>query len=503
MVIGTMRFGWIVAQLPAVKTEGNDTSSSTENEVNQTRARFSIMGSTDGPLAEIVSYDAEQEIVTVVSCKSGEKTLKKGTIFDYLKQQLATRAIQPSPDLPLEINGGYFGFMGYEVKKDTTVKHGNEHQSKLPDAWYIFADRFILFDHHEDHTLLVALVHEHNEAEEIFALQWFGNTRAVLQDMKEVEEPTVIGKTKRPLLHFKPDVSRSDYINKIGECLELILRGDTYEVCLTNRIRTKLPEGSQDPLSLYCALRLLNPAPYSAFLKLSSDVAVCSSSPERFMRISSHGIAESKPIKGTRRRGRTPEEDEIIRQDLATSHKDRAENLMIVDLVRNDLSRSCHEGTVLVPSLMNVESYATVHQLVSTVRGQLKDTCDTIDCIRNAYPMGSMTGAPKLRTMRIIDHLETSARGVYSGCIGYLSLCGAADLSVVIRTAIVSNCDVEIGVGGAIIALSDPEEEYNEAILKGKALMQTFAMKATGRPNYTFEHERLEAFAGEKVLDAE
>ena len=274
-------------------------------------------------------------------------------------------------------------------------------------------------------------------------------------------------------LHFTSDRGRDRYLDDINSCLQYINEGESYEVCLTNQ---HLTDATPDPWRLYRTLRRLNPAPYAAFMRFdpllmteersyspfrdgdSQQVcafAVACSSPERFLRIGSDRWVESKPIKGTLPRGECEATDEINKQTLANSEKDRSENLMIVDLVRNDLGRVCSVGSVSVPHLMVVEAYATVLQLVSTVRGRLDNNKSSLDCIRAAFPGGSMTGAPKIRTCDIIASLEGSrSRGLYSGALGYLSTNGAVDLNIVIRTAIVSPAGTSIGTGGAIVALS-------------------------------------------------
>ena len=257
------------------------------------------------------------------------------------------------------------------------------------------------------------------------------------------------------------------YRRRIQECLTEIGHGESYEICLTNTVRL---DARIDPLRTYEHLRRVSPVPYGAYLRLPG-LSVLSASPERFLTVSTDGTVESKPIKGTRPRGRTPEEDEALRQDLLSNVKDRAENLMIVDLLRNDLNRVCTVGSVHVPHLFTVETYQPVHQLVSTIRGTLRPEETAVSCVRAAFPGGSMTGAPKLRTMDIIDRLEGGPRGIYSGSIGWFSLTGAADLNIVIRTLVRSGEEISFGVGGAIVALSDAGEEFEETVVKSRAMV--------------------------------
>jgi para-aminobenzoate synthetase len=269
----------------------------------------------------------------------------------------------------------------------------------------------------------------------------------------------------QPLLELRHD--KAAYIERISECMREIYEGESYEVCLTNTVTSRRPI---DPLETYSRLRAISPVPYGALLEFPA-VAVLSVSPERFLTMCCDGVVESKPIKGTRPRGATAAEDEELRRDLASHQKDLAENLMIVDLVRNDLNTVCEVGSVHVPQLFDVETYAPVHQLVSTIRGKLRPGVSAVGCVRATFPGGSMTGAPKIRTMQIIDRLEGGPRGLYSGALGWFGLSGAADLSIVIRTLTVTEDAVSFGVGGAIVALSDPEQEFEETVIKSRALV--------------------------------
>jgi para-aminobenzoate synthetase len=426
------------------------------------RTRFSFMGDAAGPLASTIDYDAHSGELRVTP-SGGETEVLRESVFDYLAREMR-RLRHLSDELPFDFNCGFAGYFGYELKAD--CGGSKAHRSTMPDAHFVFADRMIAFDHVERCAYVLGVA-ERGEGEDLE--RWIAETSlrlASLPPISELEWSEVA--TERDPVEFRLSRSHRRYLEDIEACKRYLIDGETYEICLTNKITA---EASPDPLPLYRTLRRVNPAPFSAFLRMG-EAAVISSSPERFLSIGRDRWAEAKPIKGTTRRAEDPAEDMRLAEELRTGEKNRAENLMITDLLRNDLGVVCEIGTVHVPYLMHVESYETVHQLVSTVRGQLREELEPPDCIRACFPGGSMTGAPKKRTMELIDGLEGEARGVYSGAIGYLGLSGGCDLNIVIRTIVMDGETTTIGVGGAIVMQSDAEDEYQETLLKGRAPMQ-------------------------------
>jgi len=442
-------------------------------------ARFSFMGDASGPLGATVAYDVEAGEVTV--SRGGETGVRAEPILDYLEQELSRlrpSVADPASDLPFDFHCGFVGYLGYEVKADCGSP--NSHSSSLPDAAFVFADRLLAFDHESRHTYLLCLCKPGTEKA---ANSWIAETAARLSTLGAAAGPEDVGggsaEPPRCCSADPPPTSSclvrspARYLEDIAACKEHLLEGDSYEICLTNTIAADF---DSDPLDLYMELRRVNPAPFASYLRFG-ELSVLSSSPERFLRIDREGGVETRPIKGTAPRGSTPAEDASLAEDLRTSEKNRAENLMIVDLMRNDLGAVCAVGSVEVPALMEVESYETVHQLVSTVRGRLRPGGTALECVRSCFPPGSMTGAPKLRTMEILDRLEGRPRGVYSGAIGYFGLGGGCDLSVTIRAIVLAGGEASIGTGGAIVLQSDAQNELREAFLKAQAPLRALGYR--------------------------
>ena len=280
-------------------------------------------------------------------------------------------------------------------------------------------------------------------------------TTVVTAEPDRVATPLAHGPSSHPVPRW--------YAEAFAEVQEQLHAGNSYEVNLTYRLAE---ESAADPVDVYGRLRASDPAPYAGVLR-HGDTWLLSASPERFATVDRHRRVETRPIKGTTPRGSSPEEDEERRHQLATEPRFRAENLMITDLLRNDLSMVCEPGSVVVPHLMEVESYASVHQLVTTVAGQLRPEVGTVDALRALFPAGSMTGAPKLRTMQVIDAVEHQPRGVYAGAFGWISGDGRADLGVVIRSTFRSGDGPWVlGTGGGITVHSRVEEEWAETLWK-------------------------------------
>lgn len=370
---------------------------------------------------------------------------------------------------------GLVGYFGYELAHSIEdLPDTGMDNPDVPDLAFMVADVVLGHDHQTQETTLATTGRGLDQAT---AQKNAGDLSTYWQALLSSPVQKKLEKKSGPV-QMEGDFDRQRYSAAVQQCREHILAGDVFEICLTHRLETDF---KGDPWPLYCRLREINPAPFSSWLQFPR-FQVISASPERFLKLDHRGMAESRPIKGTRPRGDTPARDAQLKSDLAKSEKDRAENLMIVDLVRNDLGKVAEIGSVQVPELMKVESYATVFQLVSTVQAKLRAEFDAIDLVRACYPGGSMTGAPKIEAMKIIDSLETVKRGVFSGAIGYLDQSGIMDLSIVIRTIVCQGGKAHFGVGGAVTIDSDPDAEYQETMDKARALILALGGTPEGAP---------------------
>ena len=444
-------------------------------------AQRSFLGTSAGADRCVLEYDVVDKVVT--AHRAGSSVTERGSIFDVLDREIAVLAIDVPADAPRGLLGGFVGYLGYECKADCGSP--NEHSSDVPDAVMMLATRVVAVDHAAHRTDVMVLARDEDAA----AARWLDEAEAVVLDVLAAEAADPIGNPEEAVLGkadgsigdgepvtFRCGRGREQYLADIARCQAALAAGESYEVCLTDQIST---DASPEPFELYRVLRRTNPAPFAAYLKLG-DLAVLSSSPERFLSVDRDRQVQARPIKGTTSRSDDPIEDEEHRFELTHDEKTYAEHLMIVDLLRNDLGRVCEVDSVRVPELMVVEDYTTVHQLISTVTGVLEGGRTPVQCVRACFPGGSMTGAPKLRTMGIIDETERVARGVYSGALGYFGLDGSVDLSIVIRTIVLRPGATTIGAGGAIVMQSDPEDEFEEILLKARAPMAAIAEVVTG-----------------------
>jgi aminodeoxychorismate synthase component I len=395
---------------------------------------------------------------------SAGRTCFDGDVLQVARALLPRVAPDAGPaDLPFA--GGAICALAYELGAQIEpVELRAEGDLGLPDACLLFVDRVLAFDHASGRCFGLGLGFGAGPREARAAARAQAEAAAALEP---TGAPAACG-SRLPAAPPGADLDEAGHAAATLAILREIEAGNVYQASLTRRIQRRC---TVDPWSVYRALRRRNPAPFACFLALP-EAAVVGSSPERFLRLGPDRRVESRPIKGTRARGRSAAEDAANRTRLLASAKDRAENLMIVDLVRNDLGRVCETGSVEVPELMAVEAYASVFQMVSTVTGRLREGRDVFDLLRAAFPPGSMTGAPKIAAMQLLARLEPVRRGLYSGAIGWLDARGGADLSVVIRTLIVQGERAYAQTGGGIVSDSDPRAEWQESLDKVRPLLE-------------------------------
>jgi para-aminobenzoate synthetase component 1 len=364
--------------------------------------------------------------------------------------------VAPGPDDP-PFRGGWIGYHGYDLAPQIErLPRRAPPDTRTPDLWFALYDTVVTRDHHRGTVTLSAydILKQGRPALQRRLDAWLAALHAPMA-------PIPVSRLRVPPM---AGMSRDRYLRAVERAIGYIGAGDVFQVNLSQRFTTG---GDLDPLDLYLRLRAISPAPFAAYIRHGRH-AVASASPEWLYQTRGDQIV-TRPIKGTRPRGRDPEEDARQAASLLSSPKDRAELTMIVDLERNDLGRVCEYGSVRVPEALALETYAQVHHLVATVEGRLRPDRGPIDVVRALFPGGSITGAPKIRAMQIIDELEPSRRGLYTGAIGYYSF-GASAFNIAIRTLLVEGSRVSYQVGGGIVADSDPEAEYEETLHKGAGL---------------------------------
>jgi para-aminobenzoate synthetase component 1 len=451
--------------------------------------RYSFL--TADPVAVVRSSGTRVEI------QSDGLTIASGDALDALRALLAPFASDPLDNLP-PFQGGALGYLAYEWGRvHERVPLPRYRDFALPDVVLGVYDWVLTWDHETSQAWListglpvtssVARARRADErADEVLA-RLHGTVPATADksmsrrhERTPEDEPLAgqpaptypLDDSEDARLDLRSSFTHAGYLDAVSRVRDYILAGDIFQANVSQRFDAPLAEA---PWSFYRRLRTRNAAPFAAFLDFPEAI-VLSASPERFLSVGAGGHVETRPIKGTRPRGVGPEHDAALGLALTASPKDRAENLMIVDLLRNDISRVCAPGSVRVPELFALEHYATVHHLVSTVVGDLAPGEDALSLLRAAFPGGSITGAPKVRAMEIIAELEPSERGVYCGAIGYWSLTGALDCSIAIRTALARAGRVYFSAGGGIVADSDPEQEYRETLDKARGMIDALRM---------------------------
>ncbi len=388
-----------------------------------------------------------------------EGKMRAGNPFEILAQEMV-RFEPTSENLPVPFSGGAVGFFSYELGGVLETVPPPKGASFPLDMAIGLYDTVAAFDHERREAWVIAheftgLSRPSAEARTTHLVQALGTALPLPAGVTGV---------------WHAETTRGEHESRIATTIESIRCGDIYQANITQRFLAEIPK-TTDSYDLYLRLRAATAAPFAAFINADDGLQILSASPERFLKVDAKGDVETRPIKGTRPRGATPDQDRALALELTNSTKDRAENLMIVDLLRNDLARVCEAGSVVVPVLCGLESFPSVHHLVSVVRGRLRPGSTSIDLLRAAFPGGSITGAPKIKAMEIIHDLEPAARGPYCGAIAWLGFDGAMDSSIVIRTLVRHETTLVAQAGGGIVAESEPAQEYEESVTKVKPLL--------------------------------
>ncbi|MCL5997737.1 MAG: anthranilate synthase component I [Chloroflexi bacterium] len=400
----------------------------------------------------------------------------QGDILDALRTEMQRYSFVPSASLP-RFCGGFVGYTGYDVVRQfERLPESAQDVLCIPDAVYMLADTLVVFDHARNHLLIIANAHVTGEGDEAIEAAYENAVASI---------KTIHARLDAPLLPLLPDPdavcsptrankTQAEYEQMVSDAKESIKAGDIFQVVLSRRLERRT---TAHPFAIYRALRMLNPSPWMFYLNFDglleldhAPLRVIGASPEMHARFE-NGIATVRPIAGTRRRGATEEEDHSLAEELLADPKERAEHVMLVDLGRNDIGRVAEYGSVHVPDLMTIENYSHVMHIVSTVQGRVRQGMDAFDVLRATFPAGTLSGAPKVRAMEIIEALEGERRGIYGGCVGYFSFNGQMDTCIVIRTIVMRGDRCYLQAGAGIVADSDPTSEYHESMNKARALI--------------------------------
>ena len=415
------------------------------------RGRYDILAAQ--PVATLVT----RKEATLVSTEQGEYSSSDDP-FALIREQLGAQ-VSSEADIPFA--GGALGYWGYDLSRHMMVLPDMaDDADKLPEMALGIYDWALVIDHQKQLAQLVS--HQRNSITAHILPRILERLLASQQGGTPAQ-----GGPFRVHGRISSNFTRTSYRQAFAAIQNYLRAGDCYQINLAQRYSA---QASGNAFAAYCTMRKLNPAPFSAYMNLPQAQILCAS-PERFLQVR-NGVVETRPIKGTRPRMSDAARDEQMKRELRNHPKDRAENLMIVDLLRNDLSKSCAQGSVKVPSLFEVESYATVHHLVSTVVGELAAGRDALSLLRDCFPGGSVTGAPKQRAMEIIEQLEPQRRGIYCGAIGYAGFDGNMDTNIVIRTLVYSAGEIRCWAGGGIVADSQESSEYQETLDKAEAMLE-------------------------------
>ncbi len=441
--------------------------------------RYSFIGSS--PFLIIKSWRKKIEIK-----ENSHTSNMVGDPFDLLSTYVSRYRLSTPNGLPPFL-GGAVGYLGYDLcHLIEELPSRSRDDLNIPDCYMAFYDTVIAYDHLTKKIWIASsgFPEEFGSRGEKRAKEKVSEVVQRLSGSMPQEFTPQEAACPLSGIDMSSNFSKEGYLKAIMEAKEYIAAGDIYQVNLSQRFCTPLP---MHPFELYKVLRFINPAPFAGFLNWG-EIKILSSSPERFLRISGKKV-ETRPIKGTRPRGRDLSEDKLLSFKLLESKKDRAELIMIVDLERNDLGKVCEYGSVRVPELITLETYSTVHHLVSTITGRLCPDKDHIDCLKACFPGGSITGAPKIRAMEIIEELEPTKRKIYTGSIGYIGFNQETDLNIVIRTMLTLDNTVYFQAGGGIVADSHPEKEYEETLHKAGALIEAVTIRNPRSKYYQIQNK--------------